>query len=112
MRTTTLFLVTFLCFALPSRSQAEMVRFCFVPVDACGTMRQVPCGPDGAPGELFQGFGLNRQAYLENFRPTHMVTFRHPIGRNVTVPLTLPPATPRMQTLPDRIVYTYDTYVV
>lgn len=112
MRARFYFVITFLFFALPARSHAEMVRFCYVPVDACGTMRQVPCGPDGAPGELFQGLGLRRQSYPENFRPTHMVTFRHPVGRNVTVPLTLPQGTPRLQTRADRVVYNYDGYVI
>ena len=106
------YLVTFILLALPSVSRAEMVRFCYVPVDACGTMKQVPCGPDGSPGELLQGFGLRSQSYPENLRPTHMVTFRHPVGRNVTVPLTLPPGTPRMQTRADRIVYNFDGYTI
>ena len=106
MRRISVALVTFFVVALPTTARAEMVRFCYVPVDACGTMRQVPCGPDGSPGELFQGFGLRSQPFPQTFRPTHMVTFRHTNGRNVTVPLTLPEGTPRMETRADRIVYT------
>ena len=112
MRRLSLALVTFFVLALPNSTRAEMVRFCFVPIDACGTMQQVPCGPDGAPGELFQGFGLRRQAYAQMPRPTHLVTFRHPIGRNVTMPLTLPDGTPLMEARADRIVYNYGSYVV
>ncbi len=112
MRRVSMLLVTFIVLALPNATRAEMVRFCYVPVDACGTMQQMPCGPDGATGELFQGFGLRRQAYPQALRPTHLVTFRHPNGRNVTVPLTLPDGTPRMETRADRIVYNYGSYVV
>ncbi len=42
-----------------------------------------------------------------------MVTFRHPYtGRNVTLPLTLPEGTPRLEHLADRIVYNYGEYTV
>ncbi len=94
-------------------AQAELVRFRFAPIDACGNMSQVPAGPNGAPGELLTGFGFRPQPYSRVFRPNQMVTFRHPYnGRNVTVPLTLPQGQPRLEYLADRIVYNYGSYVV
>jgi hypothetical protein len=112
MRRITFALVTFLVLALPAATRAEMVRFHFVPVDAAGTMRHVPCGPDGAAGELLQGFGMRRQGYAQIPRATHLVTFRHPIGRHVTVPLALPEGPPSVATRADRIVYSYGTFSV
>jgi hypothetical protein len=92
---------------------AELVRFRFVPVDACGTVSQVAAGPNGALGEQFTGLGLRPQPFNRTFRPNQMVTFRHPYnGRNVTVPLTLPEGTPRLEQRADRIIYNYGSYVV
>jgi hypothetical protein len=94
-------------------ARAEAVRFRFVPADACGAMSQVPAGPNGAIGEQFTGFGLRPQPYHRAFRPNQMVTFRHPYnGRNVTIPMTLPPGTPQWEQLSDRIVYNYGSYRV
>jgi hypothetical protein len=94
-------------------ARAEMVRFRYVPVDACGTMQQVASGPDGAVGELFRGFGMRPLPYQRTFRPNQMVTFRHPYNGNLaTVPLTLPEGTPRLEHRADRIVYNYGSYVV
>ena len=95
------------------RADAEMVCFRYVPIDACGTMQQVPCGPDGVLGELYRGFGMRVYLYQQAFRPNQIVTFLHPAtGRNATIPLTLPEGTPRYDTRPDRIVYNYGSYVV
>ena len=94
-------------------SSAEMVRFRYVPVDACGAMQQVAAGPGGAAGELFRGFGMTALPYHRTFRPNQMVTFRHPYnGRCATLPLTLPEGTPRLEHRADRIVYNYGSYVV
>ena len=92
---------------------AEQVRFRFIPVDPCGTMSQVPAGPNGALGEQLTGFGWRPQPFNRALRPNQMVTFRHPFnGRNVTVPLTLPAGAPRLEHQSDRIVYNYGSYVV
>jgi hypothetical protein len=92
---------------------AEMVRFRYVPVDACGAMQQVAAGPEGAAGELFRGFGTRPLPYHRTFRPNQMVTFRHPYGgRLVTVPLTLPQGTPRLEHRADRSVFNYGSYTV
>lgn len=97
----------------PADVQGEAVRFRFVPTDSCGTLKQVPAGPEGALGEQLTGFGLRPQPFHRMFRPNQMVTFRHPFhGRNVTVPLTLPEGTPRLEHRSDRIVYNYGSYVV
>ena len=107
MRRLVFALVTLAMLAVTGAARAEMVRYRFVPADNCGAMRQVPTGPNGAMGELFQGFGLRPpQPFPYTFRTTHMVTFRHSNGRNVTVPLALPEANPRIETRADRIVYT------
>ena len=34
-------------FVVPGKSQAEMVRYRYVPADGCGAMRQVAIGPNG-----------------------------------------------------------------
>jgi hypothetical protein len=92
---------------------AELVRFRYVPVDACGNLTQVPAGPNGALGEQLTGFGLRPQPFNRVLRPNQMVTFRHPYtGRNVTVPMTLPEGTPRLEHRADRIVYNYGEYIV
>jgi len=100
-------------FVSPDQANAEYVRFRFVPADACGAMAQVPAGPGGALGEQLNGFGLRPQPYQGVMRPNQMVTFLHPFnGRNVTVPLTLPQGTPRLEYRTDRIVYNYGGYIV
>lgn len=97
----------------PSWAIAEQVRYHFVPTDACGTMAQVPAGPEGTIGELRRGFGLRPLPYPYAVRPNQMVTFRHPFsGRNVTVPIRMPDGPPRIETRPDRIIYTHGEYVV
>ncbi|MBI3407922.1 MAG: hypothetical protein HY040_06145 [Planctomycetes bacterium] len=108
-----LLMVTFLVGVAPLSARAEAVRYRFVPVDACGTLKQVSAGPEGAIGEQLTGFGLRPQPFNRMFRPNQIVTFRHPYtGRNVTVPLTLPQGTPRLEYRSDRIVYNYGSYVV
>lgn len=53
------------------------------------------------------------QPYGRVFRPNQFVTFRHPYNsRHVTLPLTLPAATPRLEYRSDRIVYNYGSYTV
>jgi hypothetical protein len=76
-------------------------------------MAPVPVGPDGTIGELKRGIGVRPLPYPYAVRPTQMVTFRHPFtGRNVTVPMRLPPDVARMEHRPDRIIYTFSDYVI
>jgi hypothetical protein len=99
--------------ALPGRSAAEQVRFHFAPVDPTGRTQQVAIGPDGAIGEKIMGVGLIPKPFRETYRPTHMVTFRHPYNaRNIIVPLTLPAGTPRMENRSDRIIYHFGAYQI
>jgi len=92
---------------------AEQVRFRFVPIDACGNTQQVPAGPDGALGEKLSGAGIIPKAFPGTFRPTHMVTFKHPFnGRNIIVPLSMPQGQARMEYRSDRIIYNYGSYVI
>jgi hypothetical protein len=99
--------------AAPSWAAAEQVRYRFVPVDACGTMNQVPIGPQGTMGELRRVYVVRPLPYAYVVRPTQMVTFRHPYtSRNVTVPMRLPDSTPRMERQTDRIIYNYNDYTV
>ncbi len=101
------------CFSTCGDSRADQVRFRFVPTDLNGTATQVAAGPDGALGERLKGFGLVPEPFQTQLRPTHMVTFRHPYtGQNITVPLTLPQGTPRLEYRYDRILYNYGSYVV
>ena len=105
-------LLGLLALAVPA-VRAEQVRFHFVPVDACGTMRQVAAGPDGAAGESIRGLGLVPRPYPYVVRPNQMVTFRHPYsGRNVTLPIRLPEGQPRHESRYDRVVYNYGDYIV
>jgi hypothetical protein len=96
--------------AAPAR--AGQTRFHYVPVDAAGNTAVQPAD-GGAPGERVTRFGTVREPALQQARPTHLVTFRHPwTGRNVTVPLTLPEGTPRIEYGWTRIVYNYGSYTV
>ncbi len=106
------FALLLLVAAAPSWAAAEQVRYHFVPADACGTMTQVPIGPEGSMGELKRVLGARPLPYPFVVRPTQMVTFRHTNGKNVTVPLRLPDSTPRMEHRADRIIYNYNDYVV
>jgi hypothetical protein len=97
-------------FAVAGVASADAVRYRFVP-DGTGALVQVPAGPDGAMGELLRA-GRSRP-FHRVFRPNQMVTVVHSYtGRTVTVPLTLPEDTPRLEHRTDRIVYNYGSYVV
>ena len=97
--------------AMTGRASAEQVRFRYVPVDAAGNVRQVAIGPEGAIGEKITGVGLIPKPYRETFRPTHMVTFRHPYNnRCVIVPITFPAGAERAPEIrSDHVIYNYGT---
>ncbi|MSQ96411.1 MAG: hypothetical protein EXR98_17915 [Gemmataceae bacterium] len=99
--------------AVPSWASAEQLRLRYVPMDAAGTMTQVPAGPDGNMGEVKRGLGLRAIPHSYVVKPNQMVTFRHPFnGKNATVPIRLPSGTPRMEHRSDRIIYNYGDYTV
>lgn len=92
---------------------AGQVRFRYVPVDARGNTTLAPPAPGAGPGERVRWFGAVRQPYDRQPRPTHLVTFRHPFtNRDVTVPLSFPEGTPRLEYRPDRVIYNYGSYTV
>lgn len=96
-----------------TQARAEVVRFRYIPIDPCGNTRMIPTGPNGAIGERQVWLGSTREPFHTTFRPTHMVTYRHPAtGANVIVPLTLPESTPNVEHVFDRIIHNYGSYTV
>jgi hypothetical protein len=103
---------TALLLALGQPAAAAQVRFHYAPADLCGRTALKP-GACGTPGERVAWFGLYREAYSCVPRPTHFVTFRHPYtGQNVTVPLSFPEGTPRIEYRGSTIIYNYGSYTV
>lgn len=94
-------------------ARAERARYHFEPVDACGTMSLKPFGPCGAVGERISYFGTVREPAHQPPRPTHLLTFQHPVtGKPVIVPVALPEGTPTIQHRPGRTIYNYGSYTV
>src|SRR5204863_1272594 len=92
---------------------AEQIRFRYVPVDDGGSTSMAPVSPTAAVGERVMLLGAVRRPHVNQPRPTHLVTFRHPYtGRDVTVPLALPPGTPRLEYRSARVIYNYGSYTV
>jgi hypothetical protein len=91
--------------------QAADLRYHYVPVDAAGNTQLAPVvqpGGGGSPGERIRFLGFVREPAATQPKPTHLVTFKHSFSaRNITVPLTLPPATPRMSIRRDSVMYNY-----
>lgn len=94
------------------RLTAEQVRFRYLPTSPDGST-SLYRGSDGAPGVRRSWYGGAASAYPQEVRATHMVTFRHPYtGQNVSVPITFPDGTPRIEYAGDRIIYNYGAYTV
>lgn len=91
--------------------QAADLRYHYVPVDAAGNTQLAPVvqpGGGGSPGERIRFLGFVREPAPNQPKPTHLVTFKHSFtGRNITVPLTLRPDTPRMSTSRESVSYNY-----
>jgi hypothetical protein len=97
----------------PGSAAAAQARFRYVPVDAAGNTSLKPAGPCCSIGERVTWFGTVRAPNVNQPRPTHMVTFCHPYtGRNVTVPMTFPEGTPRIEHRRNRLIYNYGSYTV
>jgi hypothetical protein len=92
-------------------SRAADLRYHYVPVDQAGNTQLAPVvqpGGGGSPGERIRFLGFVNEPTTTQPKPTHLVTFRHSFtGRNITVPLTLRPGTPRMSYSRDSILYNY-----
>ena len=92
---------------------ADQIRFRYVPVDSKGNTALKPSTTHGAAGERVRWFGLVREGANNQPRPTFLVTFQHPIsGREITVPLALPPGKPVIAHGWNRITYNFGSYSV
>ena len=73
-------------------------------------------GPEeigGAPGQRVSWLGAPREFVAGTPGPMVPVTFQHPFTHSpVTVPLALPPSTPTIEHVRNRIVYNYGSYAV
>jgi hypothetical protein len=87
---------------------AARVRYHFVPGDG----PNAAClKPDCAGSETVTAFGSSGGPAPR--RPNTQATFTHPYtGRPVTVPLALPPDTPRIEHRFNRVIYNYGSYTV
>jgi len=101
--------VAFAIHASPAR--AADLRYHYVPIDAAGNTQLAPVvqpGGGGSPGERVRFLGFVKEPAVTQPKPTHLVTFRHSFTqRNITVPLTLAPSTPRMSYSRDSVSYNY-----
>jgi hypothetical protein len=97
------------CGSEPAR--AADLRYHYVPVDAAGNTQLAPVvqpGGGGSPGERVRFLGFVKEPATTQPKPTHLVTFKHSYTkRNITVPLTLAPGTPRMSYSRDSVSYNY-----
>jgi hypothetical protein len=97
----------------PAEAAAGRTRFHFAPIDASGITTLKPDPATGAPGERISRFGTVVEPVAAPPRPTVQMIFRHPLtGQNVTVPLRLPPDTPRMEYRYNRVIYNYGSETV
>lgn len=113
VRSSRVLLVLAAALLTPGAVRADSVRYRFMPTGPDGALVQVPAGPDGALGELRTGLSAAPKPFAKNYPPNRLVTFRHPYtSRNVTVPMTLPDNTPRIEHIRDRIRFGYTTYYI
>ena len=93
-------------------ANAEVVRYRYVPKDACGNTVLV-AGANGAPGTRSAWLGGPGEPFNRVPAPTVMVTFLHPVTkRNVIVPMTFPQGTPRVENRGDRVLYNWSGYQI
>jgi hypothetical protein len=94
-----------------ARGFAADLRYHYVPVDAAGNTQLAPVvqpGGGSSPGERVRFLGFVQEPAATQPKPTHLVTFKHSFtGRNITVPLTLRPDTPRMSYSRESVSYNY-----
>jgi hypothetical protein len=92
---------------------AGRLRFHYVPVDVAGNTSLARAGPVAPVGEELTWLGAVRRPSLNQPRPTHLVTFRHPYtGREISVPMSFPEGTPQIEHRLGRVVYNYGSYTV
>jgi hypothetical protein len=96
-----------------ARADAGRCRYHYLPSDgprgAC--LKPDLAAPTG--GERITLLGTRREPAPPPPPPTVSMTYRHPCsGRSVTVPLCLPPDTPRIEYRYNRIIYNYGSETV
>jgi hypothetical protein len=101
-------------FALcPGKATAGRSRFHYAPIDASGITTLKVDPTTGAPGERISRFGTVVEPVQGVPRPTIQIIFRHPLtGQNVTVPLRLPPDTPRLEYRFNQVIFNYGSETV
>jgi hypothetical protein len=89
------------------------LRLWYYPQDE-SAMTALRPPPAGQPtGVLISRFGLCREPFYGHVRANCLQTFTHcHSGRTVTVPLWLPPDTPRVEQLRSGIAYNYGAFAV
>ncbi len=86
---------------------AARVRYHYTPDPSSGAALRPPASGERRSWGGWQAYGGAPP------RATHLVGFRHPAtGRNVSVPLALPLATPRLEYGRDRVIYNYGSDTV
>jgi hypothetical protein len=112
LRWLNVFVVTTLFFGAAGKAAAERIRYHFVPGSE-GCLMQLQPGPNGAAGERVRYCGKPNEPVAHAPRPTCSKTYRHPCtGQEITVPLSLPWGTPRVEHVYRRVVYNYGSYTV
>jgi len=92
---------------------ADQLRLHYVPAGPGGTAALQAQGPGGPAGERTSFFGIVRESSPCPLRPNYLVTFRHAYtGQLITVPVTFPEGTPRVEYRANRIIYNYGSYTV
>jgi hypothetical protein len=95
-------------------AHAARIRYHFVPVNGGPAVVLTPATPGGAPGERLSWIGRAPEPYnCLPPPPTAQVCFVHPCtGRQLTVPLALPPDTPQIEHRRNWTYYNYGSYAV
>jgi len=96
-------LVAALWFLASGTADAAWIRFHFVPVEGCKTLKPVEPSSDGTR----QPKCFHQPGPLVMVNLCHLYT-----GQQITVPLYLPEGTPTIQHVWSKIVYNYGSYTV
>jgi hypothetical protein len=102
-------LVMGLVCAGPTPVRADRVRYHYAPANTCPSSSVLPVGA----GQRVSMFGTLLEPYNCPKRATHVVTYRHAFtGQLLSVPISFPEGTPRIEYLTNRIMYNYGSYTV
>ncbi len=96
-----------------SPAAAEVVRLRYAPQDAGATTVMKPADPGMPTGTRTSRLGLRREVYFCEPRYNYLGEYGHwHTGQRVTVPLSLPTDTPRVEQTWRGIIYNYGSYTV